>query len=90
MDENQRDPDTYEFEVDEPGFRGTLHVTGSQGARHVTVSGTRPDSADTAVVKELPADRDERLAALVERCIQGDDRAAVQLLAHVGVLDPDA
>lgn len=76
------------FELDEPGFHGTLDIFGPPTDRRILVSGTRPDGNDTAVQKELPADRDQRLTELVERCLQGDAGAAAEVLAHVGVLDP--
>lgn len=76
------------FELDEPGFHGTLDILGPPTGRRIVVSGTRPDGNDTAVQKELPADRDDRLSELVERCLRGDAGAAAEVLAHVGVLDP--
>ena len=79
-----------EMELDEPGFRGTVRISGDAGARQVTVSGTRADAAESEVAKELPADRDPALSTLVERVVAGDRAAAAELLAHVGVLDPGA
>ena len=80
-----------EFELDEPGFRGTLQIGEEDGERRVLVSGTRPDGM-TAVVKDVPVDRDPRLAELVEQAVEGDGEsavdAAVDVLAHVGVRDP--
>jgi hypothetical protein len=81
-----------EFELHEPGFEGTLRIEDEHGERHVIVSGFRPDASHTAVQKDLPADRDPRLAELVELCVDGDDdtatEAAVEVLSHVGVRDP--
>jgi len=77
----------HEFTVDEPGFRGVLRVGRRFDGARVVLSGTRPDADDTAVEKDLPADRDPRLAALVERALAGDGRAPVEILAHVGVLN---
>jgi hypothetical protein len=80
------------FELHEPGFEGTLRIEDEHGERHVIVSGFRPDAKHTSVQKDLPADRDPRLAELVELCVDGDNdtavEAAVEVLAHVGVRDP--
>lgn len=79
----------YRFDLDEPGFRGELRIEERPDGRHVVLMGTRPDGSNTAVEKDVPADRDARLAELVQRCTAGDDAAAVDVLAHVGVLDPE-
>jgi hypothetical protein len=81
--------DAVEFELDEPGFQGTLRIEQHGGARHVVLSGIRPDGSESAIQKDVPADRDERLAELVERCVTGDASAAVEALSHLGVLDPE-
>jgi hypothetical protein len=78
-----------EFELDEPGFQGVLRIEEREGGRHVVLSGIRPDSSEAAIEKDLPADRDEGLARLAQRCVGGDAAAAVEVLAHVGVLDPE-
>ena len=76
------------YEVDERGFSGTVVIEGDAGARHVRISGTRgPD--ESAVTKDVPADRDPGLEALVGRCLAGEDGAPAALLAHLGVLDPN-
>lgn len=75
------------YEVNERGFSGAVVIDGDAGARHVRISGTRgPDEA--AVAKDVPADRDPALDALVSRCLTGEAGAPAALLAHLGVLDP--
>jgi hypothetical protein len=76
------------LELHEPGFDGELSVEGTEGARTVRVTGTRPQDG-AAVVKDVPADRDPELADLVRLVLAGDTTVAPRLLAHVGVLDPD-
>lgn len=80
---------TRNFDLDERGFRGELRIEDRSDGRHVVLMGTRPDGSDTIVEKDVPANRDERLADLVDRCLAGDTAAAVEVLGHVGVLDPD-
>jgi hypothetical protein len=75
------------LEVHEPGFDGDLAIEVRDGARHVHVTGTRPQDG-AAVVKDVPGDRDPELARLVELVLAGEHRLAASLLAHVGVLDP--
>jgi hypothetical protein len=75
------------LDVRQPGFEGQLTIEGGEGARTVRVTGTRPQDG-AAVVKDVPAERDPRLAELARRVLSGEDGAAVRLLAHVGVLDP--
>ncbi len=74
------------FEICERGFDGELVIEGG-AAGHVHVSGTRSKD-ETAVGKDVPADRDPKTHDLVGRCLAGDEGAAVDLLAHLGVLDP--
>lgn len=82
--------DAQAFRLDEPGFEGLLWIgRGGDGGRRVVLSGIRPDEREAAIQKDIPADRDERLAELVQRCLDGDAVAPVDVLAHVGVLDPD-
>jgi hypothetical protein len=78
-----------EFELDERGFQGTLRIEEHGGARHVVLSGVRPDGSESAIQKDVPADRDEHLAELVQRTLTGDAEAAVAVLGHLGVLDPE-
>jgi hypothetical protein len=79
--------DSTTLDVHEPGFDGQLAIEGTEGARTVRVTGTRPQDG-AAVVKDVPAGRDPELAELVRRVLSGEDGAAARLLAHVGVLDP--
>lgn len=83
------DPETHSFDLDEPGFRGVLRVTGADGDRRVQLSGVRPDGDASIVEKDIGVDRDDALAELARRCAGGDRAAAVELLAHVGVRDPE-
>lgn len=78
-----------EFQLAERGYEGILRIEDREGGRHVVLSGIRTDGTEAAVEKDVPADRDERLGELVTRALTGDDRAAVDLLAHLGVLDPE-
>jgi len=79
----------FAFDVDEPGFRGQVLITGARGARRVRAFGTRPDGGGgTAVDKEVRAQRDDELDVLAERAVTGDAGAAVAVLAHLGILDP--
>lgn len=80
------DDETKVFEVAERGFDGELTIDGGPGG-HVRINGIRPHD-ETAVTKDVPADRDPRLAELVAECLAGDDDAPAALLAHLGVLDP--
>jgi hypothetical protein len=82
------DMTTREFELDEPGFRGTLRIAEADGGLHVYLLGERPIDG-SVIQKDVPADRDERLTELVIRCLQNDQRSAVDILSHVGVLDPE-
>ena len=76
------------YEVNERGFSGTVVIEGDAGARRVRISGTRgPD--ESAVAKDVAADRDPGLEALAGRCLAGENGAPAALLAHLGVLDPD-
>ncbi len=76
------------YEVNERGFNGAVVIDGDASAGHVRISGTRgPD--ETAVAKDVPADRDPALKALVSRCLAGEEGAPAALLAHLGVLDPE-
>jgi hypothetical protein len=83
--------DVHEFELDEPGFEGVLRLGESGEGRRVVLSGTRQDGVDTTtpIQKDIPADRDPRLAELVARALAGDAGAPVEILAHVGVLSPE-
>jgi hypothetical protein len=76
------------LELHEPGFDGELFVEGTEEARTVRVTGTRPQDG-AAVVKDVPADRDPELAQLVRTLLDGDTTVGPRLLAHLGVLDPD-
>ena len=78
-----------EYQLDEPGFEGVLRIEERPEGRHVVLSGIRPDETEAAIAKDVPANRDERLVELVERCVAGEVEAAVETLAHLGVLDPD-
>lgn len=80
------DDDRRVFQVDERGFDGELVIEGGAGG-HVRINGTR-DPGETAVTKDVRADRDPRLAELVTRCLEGDAAGPAALLAHLGVLDP--
>lgn len=80
MGANQRDAT---WDLHEPGFDGRLAI--EDGV--VRVTGTRPQDG-SEIIKDVPADRDPELSALVGRALGGEDDVAVQLLAHVGVLDP--
>jgi hypothetical protein len=86
----ERGADPVEFELDEPGFQGTVRIEVHGGARHVVLSGIRPDGSEAAIQKDVPANRDQQLAELVERCLAGDVEAAVAVVGHLGVLDPGA
>lgn len=81
------DEDRRVFQVDGRGFDGELVIEGGAGG-HVRISGTR-EPGEVAVAKDVPADRDPRLADLVSRCLDGDAAAPGALLAHLGVLDPE-
>jgi hypothetical protein len=70
--------------VQEPGFEG--QVTVGPG-RRVRISGIRPQDG-SAIVKDLPIDRDQELVELAERVGRGDEGAAPRLVAHLGVVDP--
>lgn len=79
--DDSREPTT--IRVREPGFEGELTISGGT----LRVTGTRPQDG-AAVVKDVPTDRDPELAALVQRVVSGEEKAAGALLSHVGVLDP--
>ncbi|SDF48001.1 hypothetical protein SAMN05660662_2276 [Blastococcus aurantiacus] len=71
------------WDVQEPGFDGQVRI--ENGVVHI--SGVRPQDG-SAVVKDVPADRDPQLTELVELAVAGQDGVGPQLLAHLGVLDP--
>ena len=70
-------------EVHEPGFDGEVSIDGGS----IRVFGARPQDGAN-VVKEVSASRDTELRALATSVLDGEDGAAVRLLAHLGVLDP--
>jgi hypothetical protein len=73
------------LELQEHGFRGSLQIVDVDGALRVEVIGIDP-SDGTALEKDVPAARDERLDALVKACLQGDDAAATEILSQVGIV----
>lgn len=78
-----------EFQLAERGYEGVLRIEERDGGRHVVLSGIRTDGSEAAIEKDVPANRDERLSDLVGQALTGDSAAAVDLLAHLGVLDPE-